>query len=864
MSLTAVLNTLLGESIADRLVSLFSSRESESSHLDDDVEVARDPGRFSSWLTYRAYDPENKIFLLSDGIGCVLECLPQSGADPSMADLLSGLYTAPWPKGASLQFSLFGTPHIKPLLKRYAEQRMMDEDHAEQTAEWGRRARNNNLYRTLARRRVEHYLRGSVQSIAPTGNYLLRDFRLIVSIYLPARLHDLGAREKLIQLRSSVTATLASSGFPSRQWNADDLINWCADFCNPHRLHESDAPRLHYDPYRQLRDQIVDIDTRQTATENALLFRKPSKKEVISGQFFVAKSYPEHFGLWRMGALVGDSLQNTLQYPCPFLITMGVQFQDAADVQASVTANQLRATQNAESSMAKMMPELAEKKKDWDQALNDISSTGSLVKVFHTLGLFPKLEDADRAGTIAEGVWRDAGFALSNITFLHRPALMTALPISFTKPMQEAFYSLGLSSTKSVPNATHLAPMFAEWRGSRSPVMLFGGRRGQVIGLDFYDNKEGNYNFAIGGSSGSGKSVFLNEIAWSYLGAGAKVWMLDLGNSFARLCQKANGQKIELEAGCGLNINPFSHVVDFNDDMAMLQAVVAKMAAPYGELEAFQYAAIATALTRCWAEKGAQMTVTDVRNVFIPGRLSPEDPHDIRLTDLAVMLAPYAEGGAYAEFFDGPSNVDFERQLIVIEVEALKRSPQLHRVVMMILLFRITSEMYFTRNKRKLLIIDELKQQLGADNDMVVELIIEEAARRARKYGGALGTATQMLDDYYESPALTAAFNLSDTVFILRQRKEAIELLSKTGRLSVDEHKKRVLQTLRLEEGAYSEVYAFTTMGEGVLRVIIDPATLLMFSNRHEDNAPLDEKIARGLTIDEAIEELLHERGVLR
>lgn len=855
------LNTLFGERVAERVGGFFAERD--TSVIDDDPEIARDPARFSSWLPYRAYDADEAVFILADGVGCVLECMPQSGADAAMADLIRGLYTAPWPKSASLQFNLFGTPHTKPLLMRYAEQRMLDDGQAELTAEWGRRGRNRNLYRTLARRRVDHYLRGAVRSVASTGNYLLRDYRLVVSLYIPARLHDTAERERLIALRASVTATLAAGGFPARRWDADDLVNWCADFCNPHRLHEADAPRLHYDPYRQLRDQIVDIDTRQVATETGLLFKKPSRTEVISGQFFVAKSYPERIALWRMSALIGDALQNTLQYPCPFLITMGVQFQDAAEVKTNVTTNQIRATQNAESSMAKLMPDLAEKKQDWDEALSELNKSGSLVRVFHTIGLFPLEKDAERAGSIAESIWRDAGFALSNITFLHRPALMTALPLAFTKQMQQALYSFGLSSSKTIPNAVHLSPMFGEWRGSRTPVMLFGGRRGQVTGFDFFDNKEGNYNFAIGGSSGSGKSVFLNEIAWSYLGSGAKVWMLDLGKSFARLSTKADGQMIELASGCGLNINPFSHVVDFNDDMAMLQAVVAKMAAPYGALEPFQFAAIATALTRCWAEKGTAMTMSDVREVFVGGRLSKDDPYDVRISDLAVMLAPYATGGAYAEFFDGPSNVDFSRQLVVIEVEALKRSPQLHRVVMMILLFRITSEMYFTRNKRKLLIIDELKQQLGSDEDSVIELIIEEAARRARKYGGSLGTATQMLDDYYESPALTAAFNLSDTIFVMRQRKEAIELLAKTNRLSVDEHKKRLLQTLRMEEGAYSEVYAFTTMGEGVLRVILDPATLLLFSNRHEDNAPLDEKMARGLSVDEAIEELLSERGLL-
>ena len=861
MSATALLRSLFGDQLGEQFARVFGSDTAEA--LDDEEEGARDIAKFSTWLPYRAYDSEREVFVLAEGVGCVIEAMPQSGADQSMADLLRGLFTAPWPAGASLQCSLFGTPHIKQGLARYAEQRVRDEDHIEQTSEWGRPARNRNLYRKLARRRVEHYLHGAVKSVAGGGNYLLRDYRLIFALYLPCRSQDISTRETLVRLRASAQSTLSAAGFPGRLWGPGDLLNWCADFSNPHRLHDETVDVLSYDPHRQLRDQIVAIDTRQIATENGLIFKRSSKKVApIHARFYVAKSYPERHSLWRMGALVGDALQNTLQYPCPFLITMGVQFQDPGEVKTLTAANQLRATQNAQSKMAPMMPDMAEKKVDWDDALREVNASGTLLRIYHTLGLFAKPQDIDRAESMAEGIWRESGFALNNITFLHRPALLCSLPLTLSKKAQEDLYSLGISSTKSIANTVHLTPAIAEWRGSPTPALLFGGRRGQIVTLDLYDNAEGNYNAAIAGSSGSGKSVFLNEFAWSYLGAGAKVWMLDLGRSFARLCEKADGQMLELKAGCGLNINPFTQIVDFNDDMAMLQAVVAKMAAPYGALEPFQYAAIASALTRCWHAKGRDMTITDVREVFVPGRLEPDDPIDVRLTDLAVMLEPYSTGGAYAEFFDGPSNVDFDRNLIVIEVEALKRSPQLHRVVMMILLFRITSEMYFTRNRRKLLMIDELKQQLGNEEDNVVTLIIEEAARRARKYGGALITATQQVDDYYESPALLTAFNLSDAIFIMRQRKESIELLARSGRLSIDEHKKRILQSLRLEKGAYAELYAFTTMGEGVLRSILDPHTLLLFSNRFEDNAPLDQKIAAGMSIDEAIESLLQERGI--
>ena len=43
--------------------------------------------------------------------------------------------------------------------------------------------------------------------------------------------------------------------------------------------------------------------------------------------------------------------------------------------------------------------------------------------------------------------------------------------------------------------------------------------------------------------------------------------------------------------------------------------------------------------------------------------------------------------------------------------------------------------------------------------------------------------------------------------------------------------------------------------------MILDPATHLLFSNKLEDNAPIDELRAQGLGIDEAIAELLRRRG---
>jgi conjugal transfer ATP-binding protein TraC len=86
-------------------------------------------------------------------------------------------------------------------------------------------------------------------------------------------------------------------------------------------------------------------------------------------------------------------------------------------------------------------------------------------------------------------------------------------------------------------------------------------------------------------------------------------------------------------------------------------------------------------------------------------------------------------------------------------------------------------------------------------------------------------------------------------------------MLDRKGRLTMDESKKRLLNSLRTEPGVFSELYISSPMGEGVARNILDPATHLLFSNKLEDNAPLDELRAQGYSVDEAIAELLRQRG---
>jgi len=831
--------------------------------------------QFASWLPYVAYVQEDAIFVNGDSLGFMLELMPQSGADDRMVEVLISLYSN-CPAGTGLQFHLFASPHVRPQVRAYANMRTEDDDQLANSREWGRPARNSNLFRSLARRRFKHLTDGTQRSLTDGFHYTIRDFRLMLSVTLEGDANDPGRREELAQLRNGIATTLRSASLPNRVCDAADLINWCSLFFFFFFFTSTHAPDLHYDDGREIRDQIVDHDTIQDAQANGLHLWKEGSDQSLDVRFFSIKSFPEKFALWNMGSLIGDLMQPALQFNTPFLLTMGVHVLDPNSTRTAVQANHVRATQNAGSKMAVIMPDVAKKARDWSAAAEVIDAGGALVSMYHQLALFSAPSRTTQAQETAKAIWRARGFELNADVYMHRQGLIASLPMTLSPKFHGDLRKMRRVTRKTMGNAIHMAPLIAEWRGTKTPTMLFGGRRGQIMTLDVYDNDLGNYNFAIIGAPGSGKSVLMNEMAWSYRSIGARVWMMDLGRSFEKLCKKAGGTHIEFRPDSRININPFSVVSEetvaldgsiqggINEDIDMLKPALAKMCSMSSPLEEVQLKALGAMTLRLYKEYGRDMTVTSLKEALKDGTVDGLGlKNDQRIKDLAAMLNPYSKGGEYERFFEGRNNIDFSNDFMVIENEELKRKPELQAVVNILLMYQITGQMYLTRDRKKVLFIDELKQQLGdiGADDPVKAAVVEEAARRARKYGGALGTATQAADDYYGSPQMEAALNCSDWVFLLRQKAESIELLGRQGKISMDEAKKRVLQSMRTEPGVFSEFYVSSPVGEGVARNILDPFSHLLFSNKIDDNAPLDRMLKEGKTIDEAIEELLRQRG---
>jgi len=726
----------------------------------------------SQLLPYESWDEETGLYYNEDSVSCLLEVTPSVGMDEETLRVLSGIYSG-LPSNTTVQYTLYASPDILPLMKRWANLRQEDDAIDDEEDHIRSHHRNENIYRATLRRRVDYLLGGTWNSLFSDQAMLVRDFRIVLSLSRPA--DESGVAEQMVQLRESVTGTLRSAGLGSRSMDASSFINFMDTLLNPRPVRRD---TLHYQEDKLLREQMVDSDTVMLAGREGLALQHG--ETLLDLRLYSAREYPATWAGWGMDKLIGDVMSNTLRIPCPFLMTFIVHVPDQVAASGEAKYKSARATQMADSQIGKFVPVWKERKADWDFVSSQIQAGHSLVRGGFQVVLFAPHGSGNRAEHQLKALYKSAGWTLNRDSFVSVHAFLSALPMTagpgFVKEL-ESFSRLRTFLTWSCAN---LAPATAEWWGTGTPLLMLQGRRGQIMHLDPWDNKQGNYNMAMAAASGSGKSFLTQEIIMSILGTGGRVWTIDRGESYKNICQLLDGLYLRFDHDTRINLNPFSRITDtgFNDDLPMLKALVAHMASPSASLGAMESAWIEQALKEVWTTHKQHTTVTHIFDAL-------KSDGDKRKADLADCLFPYTKHGVYARFFEGENNLNLNNPFVALELKDLDAMPDLQSLVLLLLMMRITEDMYLgDRSQRKLCVIDEAWKLMGSGN---AGSFIEEGYRTARKYEGAFLTVTQGVNDYYKSGTAQAAFENSDWVFLLRQKKESLMQLQKSGRFAMEE-----------------------------------------------------------------------------
>lgn len=97
-------------------------------------------------------------------------------------------------------------------------------------------------------------------------------------------------------------------------------------------------------------------------------------------------------------------------------------------------------------------------------------------------------------------------------------------------------------------------------------------------------------------------------------------------------------------------------------------------------------------------------------------------------------------------------------------------------------------------------------------------------------------------------------------MLLLGQSESAVNEAEANKRLALDEAGYRFLKTVRSTKGVYSEIFVISKAGR-ICRLVVDPFSLLLYSTDPKDVAAIKDRKSRGINTEEAINEILVERG---
>ena len=802
----------------------------------------------ANYLPYRAYDREKELFYNAGGLGFALELSPLVGADERSADILGQVFTDGLLPGMCLQLQAVQSPRVGEIIKEFALPRY--------TA--------GGVFRKIAEYRREYMRDGTWKTMSSDGPFSLRNHRIVLSVSA-----EMGkvSPDEMIVVRENMTSVLESINVLVRRMDPVALISHIDDLMT--LSFEGTEHVSSYSDMDPISDQCVRRDMQMVVQPERLvisceplkavatlddrtLFDK-IKPDKFDYRFFSVRNLPKHWAPWDVQKLVGDMFIDKLRHGCPSVTSLSIVVEDEAASSSLVNWKFTRTTSLADSKSARLLPMLKDQSQEWEDVQQKLRLGQKLVKAHYTVGIMSPLGQGDANERMIKSVYKAAGWDLLDERHLQVMTLLCCFPMTFGGGLDRDVKRMRRFRRMLSQTAANLSPFQGEYLGGNLAHVLFVGRRGQPFYWSPFENTAGNHNVAVFGKSGSGKSVMLQELCTALAGVGSKIIVIDDGRSFEHMCHMLEGDFIEFKLSTGFSLNPFSMIDEslsssdpdyLVDALSMLKSIIGQMARFVDRLNDAERGLIDHAVATVWEASNVDGTIDMVRDILNEGGPVGHD--------LATSLQPFTSGGTYGKFFQGKASLDLTNDFTVFELSDLSGREELRNVVLTAIMFLSSQAMRkLDRSIPKALLIDEAWQMLGSGS---MATFVETYARTCRKYRGSLITATQSLNDYYKSDGAIAALENSDWSLVLQQKAETISGFADRGRFEMDGYTRSILHSLKRNGTDYSDVLIRGPEVQAVGRLVLDPYSGTLYSSSPVVFAAIEELVAKGYTMGEAIE----------
>jgi conjugal transfer ATP-binding protein TraC len=481
--------------------------------------------------------------------------------------------------------------------------------------------------------------------------------------------------------------------------------------------------------------------------------------------------------------------------------------------------------------------DMAAMKSEVDQALGEMFAGSRVLSArIHLILSDPTPEGVEARSRSVAGALSQTGLEFVEEKGLALTLLLQSLPFAYS-PENDRRLRRGRKMIAG--NLAHLLPFCGSFQGTPTPDLLFLNRRGEPVTFSFFDSNVAAHGIVCG-VSGSGKSVFANNLILSVLRRGARVFVLDRGNSYRKLCGLLGGDYVEFHPDRPRSTNPCGKAGPqgreiSREKLIFLRDLVAEMATRGREdlkpqEQSLVEAAVLTAFKR---KPGQDVLIADIRD-----SLEALSAKERKAHDLALALSSFAGEGPYGAYFDGPDRIDFDRPLVVFELGETALEKSVVSSLLMSIIHRI-GEHCSGRPGEKYVLVDEAWTLLRSP---AASRFIENVFRTYRKYRTAALMITQQVADFEGPTGAAIRANAPNRIY-LRQTPETILAMEKLLDLSAEE--KRLLASLVTIKGRMSEFLVSTPEAKGVARLVQDPLSYWLTTSDPADNSFLEELVRK-------------------
>lgn len=753
------------------------------------------------------------------------------------------------PPDTVVQFGLISSPQIRGFLDDWAQSRMGNE---------------NPLLQQIVRRRREFMLETA------TGPSMLLRSRLhprLLQWYLSVRVTFKGDPtdtdetsaflSQIEDLRNTMTGALKAGNIQTWNIPEDELRFLLRELLNPHITPDERVSTAQ--PQVPMHLDLIDRSARITVDKSGVIgFSGGADEPEVLVRCLTADAAPRELALPLMDRVLGKPTSDE-RISCPYWAYTTIHVLDTDKAQDSLGIKRAALTRQANAGgqwFRSMMSHLSDRKADVEAVLEEIPKGHKMVRAYAGVNIYCNRSEIKAQTEYVKGLWRNTGFRFSEEPYIALPVFLASLPLQYTPAMDPPNHGLQRAWMMTSVNAASMVMLQGDWQGTGPQLggPLLVSRKGRLASIDLMQTGS-NYNFTITAQSGSGKSFIANELVCDFLSKRGIARVIDVGRSYFRFCEIMGGENIVFSNERPMSVNPFSGMKtedDLNELLPMLQDLVRLMAyplTPEDQTPAFQYKLIAKAIRESWLQKRELTEISDVARW-----LSEFDDGQTRGRDLALQLEQFTTG-QYRKWFSGPRTVSFTNPFVVVELEELKNDPVLQAVILQLVMFQITTEMYLSdRAVPKLLLVDEAWDLIGG---IRTGRFIESAFRRARKYHGVVGVATQSYSDYQRSEAAQAVISNAAWQLVLAQKPESLQHAVDNKLLMGSENMIDLIGSVHTSKDKdYSEVFVRSETGMGLYKFVVDRWSYYTFTSNAKDIARLEALQREGKTLAEAIDAL--------